>query len=255
MTITLVIFTSGLAFAQFVSDGDATFGAAVTTGGTPGVITPFSASLVNISGGGATSVTWTGVDAGDDWVSANQYINVNGFETRSTWGIQIYTDNENGPTPATTYTGAGDPAGLVNASNTDVAIPMCWRVVSDDTFTAGSIDLDIIQQYIATDDIYVLLRDPLEYISDTNYFAPWFWMLDKETPDVSPTVADNQPFGDYQGYASLVGSSGVQIAPDTYVGIASSTSDYNVYLGAKFTTAAAGVVYNTGTLTVEMYHL
>lgn len=253
MAITMVISTSGLTFA-FTQDGSpVVFDATVTTTGIPGVIVGLDADLFDVVGDApaGTTVSWTAA-AGNDWVVANQYISVDGFETYSTWGIQIYTDNENG---IPEYTGAGNPAGLVNAGNSDVAIPMCWRVVADTKYADGSTDLTITEQYIPTDDIYVLLRIAGDYVADDDYFAPWFWMLDKETPDVDPATVGDQVFGDYQDYATAVGSSGVQIAPDTYVGIPSSGSDYNVYLGAKFTTAAAGATYTTDTLTVEMYHL
>lgn len=253
IAIAWVISTTGVSFAQFESDGDAAFEAGVTTGGTPSVVTGLSTTLRNISDDlEAASASWTDVDAGDDWVAGDQYIDIQGFETYSTWGIQIYTDNVNS---TTAYTGTGNPAGLVNAGNTAAAIPMCWRVVADKLFTAGSVDLQILERYIATDDIYVLLREAADYTDDISYFAPWFWMLDKNTPDVDVTTDGNQPFDDYQVYAKAVGSEGIQIAPETWTPIPTSTSYYHVYLGAKFTNAAADATYTTDTLTVEMYHL
>lgn len=253
MAIAWVISTSGISFA-FTQDGTPVeFTAGVTTGGTPSVVTALSATLRNISDDlVAASASWTGVVAGDDWVAADQYIDIQGFETYSTWGIQIYTDNVNS---TVAYTGTGNPAGLVNVGNTAAAIPMCWRVVADKLFTPPTVDLQILEKYIAADDIYVLLREAADYTDDTTYFAPWFWMLDKNTPDVDVTTDGNQPFGDYQVYAKIVGSEGIQIAPETWTPIPTSTSYFHVYLGAKFTNAAADANYTTDTLTVEMYHL
>ncbi len=265
------------AFAAFTSDGASATTATVSpTTGSGAIITTFSAALKKISDNtAATSITWTGVQAQNtDWKSADQYIETQGFETNATWGIQVFTDNKGAltalPTPAPNplYTGVAgtDPAGLVKTTDTTKVIPMCWRVVADKKLTSASEDgkaLGIVQKYIATIDSYVLLRVAADYVSDTNFFAPWGFMLDKSTPDVKAGVAGDQPFGDYQTYASIAGNFGITVAPGdpdvsgagTYLSIPTQTSKYNIYVGAKFLNATGGATYTTNRLIVQMYHL
>jgi len=253
---TLIATTPGVNFA-FTPDDSGTFEARITTGGTPQVVTPFTAQLRNVSNDAtATTVTWSPAPnpGSDDWKSAAQYIDVEGFASFASWGIQIYTDNANAVSATYRYTGTDNPVGLVYAGDTTRTLPMCWRVSADANFTPGT-ELTITQKYIAADDIYVLLRVPGDYSSDTSYFAPWFWMLDKGTPDIDPITAGDQPFVDYTESATLAGSSGVQIAPTDYTPIPTPTSHYYVYLGAKFLNAVATANYGTDTITLEMYHL
>ncbi|MBN1405222.1 MAG: hypothetical protein JW946_01745 [Candidatus Omnitrophica bacterium] len=254
IAVSMVLSIPCSAFA-FTQDGIQPYNATVTPAtGTGQIVTVFSASLRRIDNDNvASSVTWSSVTAqATDWKSANQYIRVGGFETYATWGIQVYTDNVNS-TPA--YSGSGDPAGLVNNTDRSKTLPMCWRVSADKKLASSSDDLKITQKYIATTDGYVLLRVAGDYVSDTAYFAPWFWMLDKSTPDVDSATAGNQPFGNYQLYATLVGNYGVSIAPSTYGAVPSKDSQYYVYMGAKFISAQGSIIYSTTKLTVEMYHL
>lgn len=264
MAIALVFSTSSSAFAAWGSIGSEPFTASASpAAGTPGVITGFSASLMNISGGSAASVTWPGVTAQNtDWKAAEQYIEVKGFATDSTWGIQIYTDNM-AATADPKYAGTGNPAGLVETSGKATALPMSWRVVADKKFTTGSDDLKILQRYIAVDDIYVLLRLAGDYVADDDYFAPWGWILDKNT-DSDPDTPGIQGFGNYSVYATTVGNYGIAVAPGdptlstpvgTYLPIPTKDSTYHIYLGAKFISAEAEKTYTTNKLIVEMYHL
>jgi len=257
MAIMLVIATSDLALADFTRIGTPIqLSATVTVTSAAGVITTLSASLRNVSDDAtAANATWGDVTGGtDNWVSSNQYIDIQGFTTFANWGIQVLTNNK-GATAIPQYTGSSNPVGLVNEVDTTQALPMCWRVTEGNfAFIPGSVDLDILEQTLGTGGV-VLIREPADYIDDDDYFAPWFWMLDRLTPDVNPDVDGNQPFGDYQDYATLAGSSGIQIAPDTFTAIPSSDSHYFVYLGAKFTNAVGGATYSTNKIIVEMYSL
>ena len=265
ISLALAVSIPAPALAAFGSDGYESFAATVTpTTGTEQIITDFGATLKNISDDtGADGVTWTGVEAQNtDWKAANQYVEVTGFETYTAWGIQIYTDNMAvGASPE--YDGTGDPAGLVNIASTGKALSMCWRVVADKKFAGGSEDLGIVQKYIVDDDIYVLLRKAADYNDDDDYYAPWGWMIDKNT-DLDPDTAGRQGFGNYYLYATAAGNYGITIAPGnptldpplgTYLPIPSQNSDYHIYLGAKFINAEAGETYTTSELFVEMYHL
>ncbi|MDD5504436.1 MAG: hypothetical protein PHV77_03875 [Candidatus Omnitrophica bacterium] len=240
MTITMVISTSGLSFAEFSSIGKSTFSASGTVGGSGGVTVAFSANLKNITGDTtSSSVTWSTITAGTTgWLAAQQYIAVQGFATYSDWGIQIYTNNTN-------YTGSGDPAGLINQSNTIYSLPMAWRTKTT-KLASGSTELSIIEKTVGG---YAVLAD-----GTGQTYYPWFYMLDKRS-DLDTATAGVQAFGNYQEYATFIGSKGYQHAPSDYATPSSADMTYYVYLGAKFTQAAPGATYATSSLTVEMYRL
>ena len=243
IAITLVISTSGLSFAAFSSIGSETFSASSgSVGGTPDVTVPFSAALKNVSGdASAGSVTWTGVSSGvTGWLAANQYVAVNGFATYSDWGIQIYTNNTN-------YTGTGNPAGLINTSNTIYSLPMAWRTKTE-KLVAGSAGLGIVEKTVLG---YQVLADGT---TPAVAYYPWFFMLDKGT-DMDTVTVDVQAFGTDDPYATFIGSDGYQHAPTDYATPSATDTTYYLYLGANFTMAMPGVTYTTSSLTVEMYRL
>ena len=247
IAITMVISTSGLSFAAFVSEGTATFSASSgTVGGTPSITQPFSAALKNISGNeSASSVAWSSVTAGvTGWKAANQYIAVQGFATYSDWGIQIYTDNE-GDSANPEYTGTGNPAGLINAGNTIYSLPMAWRTKTS-LLPAGNNQLNIVEQTVNG---YQVLAD-----GQGLQYYPWFFMLDKGT-DMDDDTDGDQLFGTEAEYATFIGSKGYQHAPTDYATPSATDTTYYVYLGANFTMAMPGVTYSTSSMTVEMYRL
>ncbi len=247
----------------------------------------------------AASIAWDTVEAGStQWLHANQYIQARGFATYDTWGIQIYTHNTSDEkdggefTAEPKYSGTGNPAGLVRADNTIYSLPMCWRTkvgfwkedpehpgdreygYPDKTGSAAAIphELDICQ---GVSDSYTVLydgvtphdlnpEDPDDTTlihapgTDDEYF-PWFFMLDKATPDVDLTTPKNQEFGNYQDEATFIGSRGYHHAPGDVAANYATPSDpgdfYFIYLGANFTLAVPGKEYTTNALIVESYHL
>ncbi len=265
----LILSMPVTSFAAFTSDSSTTKTAQVTVSGTAGVPIVLSVSLKNVATGSGTptEITWSSVSAGAlDWKSADQYVEIGGFATHAQWGIQIYTDNKaTGASPL--YTGTGNPAGLVNVSTTTLTLPMCWRVLLNSTirpltWPPVTLDTSMQEKYIATGaaaGYTVILRALSDYVSDTNFFAPWSWMLDKNTPDIDPVVTGNQVFGTNQDIANVVGSDGARVGSGdvdlSYVAIPERAAKYCVLLGAKFTAAAASVQYKTSKLTIEMYHL
>lgn len=282
---TFVVSTNGIAFAGFQSDGDITKTAIATISGEGDVILGLSVALKDVGTDDVADpgeITWTVSLGQDDWKHANQYLEVGGFETYSHWGIQIYTDNKNG-TGNSDYTGAGNPAGLVNTSTGKSTLPMCYRIAVNSSIRDGRFplpgdgedDLKMQEKYIATglsagDTVilrtlgYTYTEDgvdvdvPSDYVSDGEYFAPWFWMLDKGwdlNPDTPRDPDDSTTMELFGAYTSFVDSGRFQIAPDDYFSIPERAAKYCVYLGAKFTGAAAGTTYTTTKLTVEMYHV
>ena len=289
LSMALVFSWTAPAFA-FTSILDTTFEAEVTpVSPDDSVITGFDATLRNISDdseheddyGDPLPISWPAVDAGDNWVAAQQYIDIQGFTVYSGWGIQIYTDNKNGTDHVLPVDFTGDPAGLVRADGEQV-LPVCWRPVIDDyklpSDGGDDDDLTIVQKYIPPfinteleedGDFYILLRrlttddenhyddndTPNDY-SDDVYFAPWAWMQDVNTPG---KFSQANPVVSYDIDSTFVSHRGIRIAPgekaENYKDIPLSTTHYYAYLGAKFTNATGETEYGTDTLTVEMYHL
>ena len=247
IAITMLISTNDLSFAgRFHPLGAKAISASSgVVGGTAAVTVPFSVSLKNISNNtAAVSVTWTGVTSGTtSWLSANQYIAVQGYATYSNWGIQIYTDNKN-------YTGTGSPAGLINTVNTLYSLPMAWRTKTA-LLAAGSVELQIVQKTVGE---YVVLADGTTPAID---YYPWFFMLDKNGDVVSGFLQSVQPFGNYQPEATFICSAGYHHAPGkvNYSTPTAIDATYYIYLGANYTMATPGVTYKTGSLTVMMYRL
>lgn len=263
IAIALVFSTSGLSFAAFTSDSAIAKTATVSVTGTPRVdpLYPLSVAVKNVgTNGAATDVGWT-VTGAADWVPANQYLEVGGFATHPQWGIQIYTDNSN-VTASPRYTGTGSPAGLVNVANAQSTLPMCYRIAVYSSIRDGRFaniaptnnELKMQEKYIATGPSAgdtVILRVPGDYVNDSDFFAPWYWMMDKK--DLDPKTAGNQT--QYADYPTFVDSGSWKLTPVDFFAIPERGAKYCVYLGAKFTGAAAGVTYTTNKLTVEMYHL
>jgi len=267
MAITLAFSTTGIAFADFTPIDSEIFEASSgVIGGKADVTVGFEAKLKNLSDDlvNTTGIAWDAVTAGTTgWLTGNQYVAVKGFATYSDWGIQVYTDNDN-------YTGTGNPAGLVREDNTIYSLPVCWRTKvgyydssTKDPKKTGSESITAQEKeiYEGTAYGYTVLYDgvPGHEPDGTKEYFPWFFMLDKNTPDVDLTTPDDQPFGNYQQEATFMGSAGYHHAPgDVAVNFATPSNPndtYYVYLGAKFTMAVPGKTYSTDTLTVEMYHL
>lgn len=251
------------AFAAFTVDDSEVFDASVLVSGTPQVTVPFAASLKNISNDNpASALAWSGITAGTtSWKAANQYAQVQGFATFSEWGIQIYTNNTN-------YTGTSDPAGLIREDNTLFSLPMCWRTRAGvkaipherDIYQGTSGAFQVLYDGVTPHDLDNDNPDDTTKIhapgAASPYF-PWFFMLDKRTPDVDSATAGNQAFGNYQAGATFIGSAGYHHAPGTvnYATPIATDTIYYAYFGANFTLAVPGKTYSTSSLTVEMYHL
>ena len=243
IAIMMVISTGDLSFAAFSRINAKTYTATSgVIGGTPSVIQTFTANLRNISNNAAaTSISWSKVTAGSTgWLKANQYIAVQGFATHSNWGIQVYTNNTN-------YIGTGDPAGLVNTSNTIFSLPMAWRTLTT-RVAIGHTKLGIVEKKVSGHQVLADGTTP------AIAYYPWFFMLDKRT-DMDSNTSGVQPFGTHQDYATFLSARGYQHAPTDYATPWATNTTYYVYLGANFTMAIPGVTYRTTTLTVEMYSL
>ncbi len=71
--------------------------------------------------------------------------------------------------------------------------------------------------------------------------------------DLNPDTEEVQE--QWGPYPSFVRLGHWEIAPDDPLPISERDMRYCIYLAGKFTAAAAAVLYKTGKLTIEMYHL
>jgi len=201
-------------------------------------------SLKNISDNvSITTISWSNLDSvfnsSNPWKAADQYIECNlSYASSTVWGIQIYTDNANA-TPA--YTGASDPAGLIDTSSTSIALPMCWSIVNSTATGSVSTRLQINQH---SDD---------NKLYDGYNYQDYLWMKDLYSPNI-PTG-----FSSWSGntYLTVWDNQGIQyqegiFGPPDPTG--SSPNPNYIYLGAKFTNAYAGRTYKTNKLTVELFY-
>ena len=250
------------------------------------------------------AVGWSGINLGEtNWKVANQYLEVhyaciqevgdpddpNDDVWYDGWGLQICTDNMNEdanpqftgvyPVEYAEWGMAGAPAGdfaagVICADDTELRLPMCWRVMAPKRFMSPgepgydpNLDKNVNLQIHETEDHH-LRRDV-----DENYNC-WIWLKDKANdgwsdPGYIPWGGGmyipnpSLKWQDGMLYATVVCPNGIQHAEMNYdgwwVGPLQGQDDgmYGVYiyLGADFSNGVAQTTYTTSTLTVELYHL
>lgn len=203
-------------------------------------------------------IRWSNVNAGEkNWWVADQYLEITYQDLPELWGIMIYTDNKNG-TPE--YTGASNPAGLVNVDNTSIAIPLAWRI------TDKLIPLDDPED---PDDNSDIIDPPIEELHDSGNIGfddyCWRFIRDKNTPDDPNTSKDETFPGPDDGYecydyvtiwnqAGIGWNEGGRSGASQVLEGSSAVKKAYLYLVAKFTAVAANTEYKTTTLTLEAYH-
>lgn len=174
-------------------------------------------------------ITWSGVDAGQTcWKVADQYIEISHSNLPQFWGMQLYSDNKiSSANPR--YSGSADPAGLVKADNTIMAMPMAWKITDS---------------LISSPSNPVLRSDNLGF-SDYQ----WHFLKDKNTPD-DPLTPDDERFVNGEGYVTLWNQAGIAWNEG---GRSGNPKKAYIYLAADFTMSSVGSEYNTSTLTIEAY--
>jgi len=191
-------------------------------------------SLINrTTGAAASNLTWSGVNLGATrWQPADQCIQVQtdyfDSPTGLTWGIQIFTNN-NSTAANPRYTGTGNPVGLVNQSTTTQVLPVCWRIVDTSTNTLTAVTGSDNKIYSN------------ELGGQASNFPCFLWMEDRSTSGFSDG-ADYVTVWDARGIHYSEASWGGAVAPNY------------IYIEADFTNGKTPCVYNTSTLSLELFH-
>jgi hypothetical protein len=182
----------------------------------------------------APAITFSGAQAGAGWFVADQYVRVETSPDRTSWGIQIYTDNmapDANPTftPATAAGQPGsNPAGLIDTVNRSKRLPMAWSIKGS-TITAPS------------------AANPT---SETPDSFQWLYMLDRQTPAIA--LENTTAFTDGHPFATVKNNVGIRYgqAPTE---IGPSDTANRIYLEADFRTAVTPRTYRTSTLRIEYF--
>ena len=174
-------------------------------------------------------ITWSSIAAGaTSWKVANQYIEISHSNLPESWGMQLYTNNKSA-SAIPKYTGTADPAGLISASNTIMALPVAWRI---------------------TDAVISSPSNPVpraDNLGFTDYL--WHFLKDKNTFD-DPITPGNETFVNGEDYVTLWSQSGIAWNEG---GRSGNPKRAYIYLAANFTMSSVGAEYDTSTLTVEAF--
>ena len=174
-------------------------------------------------------ITWSSVSAGvTNWKVANQYIEIFHSSLPETWGMQLYTNNKCA-SAIPRYTGTADPAGLVNANNTIMALPMAWRI---------------------TDSVISNPFNPVPRADNLGFDDYlWHFIKDKKTPD-DPIIPGDEAFVNGEDYVTLWSQAGIAWNEG---GRSGNPKRAYIYLAANFTMSPVGSEYDTSTLTIEAF--
>jgi hypothetical protein len=196
----------------------------------------FNVALVNrINSSTTTAVTWSTATAASSWTLADQYIQLSVDPNTTSWGVQIYTNNQNSSPAYTGKVSSSTPVGgLVNASSTSVVLPMAWDAQ-------------------ATSSPTLVAQEPNNCQTGNGLACGWFYMMDHATFGVagSTTVANGAPYVTVKNDYGIHYSQGTVWNDPNEFGAANPPND--IYLEANFGTAMGGLNYKTTTLTIEFY--
>jgi hypothetical protein len=216
---------------------------------------------VNLVAG--SSITWSGVNAGDGWKMADRLLVINSTVTDSNGGIQIYTENTAAdavpafvdPTPANKINADSAAGGLVqgNSGSSSVVLPMAWSIKDGSRIVEGGTAATGVG---AADPN----NGPTTAVNNNKF--QWLFVTDRYNTqgvdfngdgDVTDPT-DSAPFVDGSAYASMVLVNGIHVqqAPTDIEARADGTDSF-VYLEANFAAASAQTAYQTTALRVEAY--
>jgi len=182
----------------------------------------FDITLKNISNNATTTqIVWSTstVVLPQGWTRADQYIQLDLDPDTLGWGLQIYTDNKASDANPS-YSGSGDPSGLIDSSDNTKTLSMAWTIHSVLAPATGA--------------------DP-NNTSDPNSFQ-WIFFKDRGTAG----------FSDGDSYIAVKENLGIQFGVG---GFGAANSPNYLYVEANFLNAVTPRTYKTSTVRLEYYHL
>jgi len=182
-----------------------------------------------------TSVTWSTTSFRQNWVTAEQYVELDLDLASPIWSIKIYTDN-----------GAKNKNGLIDTADGTRVLPMCWRVndLLLPVMTPNVKTLTITESsYKGITGTDLKLYDGGAVSSDPGSEGYWCWFI---MTDVLDTEA-----GDYAVAWNLTGFHAAENSGNFY-GMNGAIFP-KVYLGAYFADALGRLTYSTNIKFVLTY--
>jgi hypothetical protein len=240
-TVTAGTFVGGVKVARFtLSIHDA--------------VNPFSAAR--------SSVTWSGVTAGDGWKLADRLLVINSTVTDSNGGIQIYTENTAAdaspkfadPTPAVTTNPDSAAAGLLEGTSgtTSNVLPLAWTIKSSTRVVEGGTDLTGVGATDPNNGATAGFNNKYQWLYVTDRYNVNGIDFNQNGNVTDPT--DSAPFVDGAIYQSMVRLTGLHVQQDpTSIEVRPDGTDAFVYFQANFANALPQTAYQTTALRVEAF--
>jgi hypothetical protein len=246
----LVVMAQTQTSAAFTSKPPLSVITAGTSVGGTATTSIVSALVKNVSDNATVgAISWTGVNAGDSWKTAAQYIELKTSINVASAGVQFYTDNTNGAA-VPRFTGSvssftATPAGLVDTIDTTTKLPTAWRASS---FTIAGI----------------VPTDPNANAGESYL---WFFHEDKlqvAVPSLNAGLFNNADAfvtvyaapGTILGGQSVASPGGIHFAqnPNSFGGYHINDTTY-IYIEADFTSSLVGRSYGTNRMILEAFTL
>jgi hypothetical protein len=210
--------------------------------------TKMTVTIKNVLDNNTTNtIAWTGVNAGQGWTQADQYLQIDSTLTVSGGGIQTYTYNTVlGANPR--YTGlisttTQSPAGLVDTSTTTLKLPTAWQIV------------DVLGSQKGVDDPNCTggVGQPA-FCQAAGVATGWAWFYHEDKGQTEDVPSQHTTaFHDADSYVTVHKAGyGIHYAQDP-ASFGSAVSPNYMYLEADFANALGGRTYTTSELIVELF--
>lgn len=228
-------------FKITVKEGNKTFYIGNVRWVTPSQTISWDVSLKNIDDDAITNqITWQGVNPGDNWKVAQQYIEVHtDFTGEIDWGIQIYTENKVWDANPKYEGVLTQGFNLVSTDTHKGALPMCWKVKES--------------KEDPTQPVWSDNRD-----DGTRGFADYQWKLIKDKSQTENPFINDEDYVKVWDNNGIYWNEGVGLDLDPYQEYfqpcpMNTASPNYIYLAANFKNATTPRTYKTNKLTLEMY--
>jgi len=209
-----------------------------------------------------SSLTWTGVNAGDGWKIGDRLIVLNSTVTDSNGGIQIYTENtasDASPqfvdlTPADTTNPDSAAAGLLEglSGSTNHVLPVAWSIKSSTKIVEGAVATTGIGATDPNNGSTTGANNKFQWLFVTDRYNTQGIDFNQDGNVTSP--GDAAPFADGDPFISMVRVGGIHVQqnPASIESLSDGLNAY-VYFEANFAQAAAQTDYQTTALRVEAF--